>query len=97
MKYYVVWEGRDTGVFTRWADCKRAIDGYPKAKYKSFLTEDTARKAFIEGYEAYWGKQIDETLTTLLSSSQSYTLWHCSSNTKALSLCTPIVPTPLSG
>jgi caulimovirus viroplasmin len=62
MKYYVVWEGRDTGIFTRWADCKRAIDGYPKAKYKSFLTEETARRAFIEGYEAYWGKQIDETV-----------------------------------
>lgn len=27
-KYYVVWEGRATGVFDSWEECKEYVDGY---------------------------------------------------------------------
>ncbi|WP_353734585.1 RNase H1/viroplasmin domain-containing protein, partial [Reinekea sp.] len=38
-KYYVVWQGRETGVFTDWATCKKHIDKFAGAKYKSFKTQ----------------------------------------------------------
>jgi ribonuclease HI len=45
-KYYVVWAGRETGIFTSWDQTKRSVDKFPQAKYKSFLTEAQAKAAF---------------------------------------------------
>jgi len=45
-KYYVVWKGRETGIFTDWAKCKAQVDGFTGAKYKSFPTLDEAESAF---------------------------------------------------
>ena len=59
-KYYVVWEGHQTGVFTSWAECKRAVNNFPNAKYKSFPTEEMAQKAYAGNYETYKGKKIEE-------------------------------------
>ena len=55
-KYYVVWEGNDTGVFTSWDACKKAIDGYSGAKYKSFTNLAQAEYAFEGVYEEYVGQ-----------------------------------------
>ncbi len=35
-KVYAVRVGRTTGVFNSWADCKKQVDGFPAARYKSF-------------------------------------------------------------
>tara|TARA_R110002072_G_scaffold57188_3_gene147300 strand:+ start:47192 stop:47947 length:756 start_codon:yes stop_codon:yes gene_type:complete len=48
-KYYVVWKGRETGVFNDWATCKRHIDHFPGARYKSFKTLSEAEAAFKGG------------------------------------------------
>ncbi|MGB1216813.1 MAG: viroplasmin family protein [Saprospiraceae bacterium] len=45
-KYYVVWEGKKTGIFQTWDECKVAIKGYPNAKYKSFPNSLEAVEAF---------------------------------------------------
>lgn len=45
-KYYVVWEGRDTGVFDSWEECHEQIDGFPGARYKSFPTQEAAIEAY---------------------------------------------------
>lgn len=45
-KYYVVWKGRETGVFNDWASCKKHIDHFPGARYKSFKTQNEAEAAF---------------------------------------------------
>ena len=45
-KYYVVWIGRKTGIFTTWATCKEQIDNFKGAKYKSFETRAEAEKAY---------------------------------------------------
>lgn len=47
-KYYVVWKGRETGVFTTWAKCKSLVDGFTGAKFKSFPTLEEAESAFGE-------------------------------------------------
>lgn len=54
-KYYVIWEGKKRGVFTSWNVCKKNIDGYAGAKYKSFADKDLAEKAFKGTYEEYKG------------------------------------------
>ena len=46
MKFYVVWKGRETGVFTDWNTCKSHIDKFAGAKYKSFTTRAEADIAF---------------------------------------------------
>ncbi|MGK7932167.1 MAG: viroplasmin family protein [Microcystaceae cyanobacterium] len=45
-KYYVVWQGRRTGIFASWQDCKQQVDGFKGAKYKSFKTRGEAEEAF---------------------------------------------------
>jgi len=55
-KYYVVWEGHKRGVFNSWDACKKNIDGYKGAQYKSFLSKNEAEKAFTKSYEDYKGK-----------------------------------------
>ena len=50
-KYYVVWEGHETGVFSSWDKCKKAVHGYHQAKFKSFESLAMAEKAFGESFE----------------------------------------------
>lgn len=47
-KYYVVFEGRQPGIYTTWEDCKNEIEGFPNAKYKAYYNQDEAAKAFRE-------------------------------------------------
>ena len=37
-KFYAVKAGRKTGIFNSWEECKKQVDGYPGASYKSFKT-----------------------------------------------------------
>lgn len=55
-KFYVVWKGRKTGVFSSWNSCKRQIDGFEGAQYKSFSSLDEAEIASTKKYEDYKGK-----------------------------------------
>jgi ribonuclease HI len=55
-KYYVVWEGKQTGIFTEWAKCLTSIKGYPQEKYKAYKSFNEASIAYSEGSETHWGK-----------------------------------------
>ncbi|REE83813.1 ribonuclease HI [Lutibacter oceani] len=55
-KFYVVWKGNKTGVFTSWDICKRHISNFKGAQYKSFLSKEAAEEAFKGNYEDYKGK-----------------------------------------
>lgn len=41
-KYYAVRAGRTPGIYLNWADCKKQVDGYRGAKYKSFTNAKDA-------------------------------------------------------
>ncbi len=43
-KFYAVKVGRQTGLFTNWADCKAQVQGYSGAVYKSFPTLQEAQQ-----------------------------------------------------
>ena len=55
-KYYVVWNGKKKGIFTSWNDCKKQIDGFEGAQYKSFINKKEAEIAFTKSYNDYKGK-----------------------------------------
>lgn len=55
-KYYVVWKGRKTGIFTSWVECEKQVKGFIGAEYKVFETETEADKAFLANYDDYKGK-----------------------------------------
>lgn len=59
-KFYVVWDGLETGIFDTWEKCKSVIVNYPQAKYKSFKTLEMAKKAFSGSYFDYLGKKVFE-------------------------------------
>ncbi|MDV6378204.1 ribonuclease H family protein [Sporosarcina sp. GW1-11] len=54
-KYYAVKQGKKTGIFTTWDECKQNVHGYPGAEYKSFIN-----KAEAENY--LHGVQEDEVI-----------------------------------
>ena len=54
-KFFVVWDGREPGIYPSWDECKRQVHAYPEAKYKSFATEAEAREAFLSPYWDFVG------------------------------------------
>ncbi|MDQ0300802.1 ribonuclease HI [Salibacterium salarium] len=48
-KYYVVWKGRQTGIYDNWADCEKQVKGYAGASFKSFKTKEEAANALENG------------------------------------------------
>ena len=54
-KYYVVWVGRQPGIYGSWADCAAQVNGFPGAKYKAFEHGEQAQEAFAQDWEKYIG------------------------------------------
>ena len=57
-KFYVVWKGHKTGIFTNWDECSAQVAGYPDAEYKAFDSLAAAQEAFHGKYEDYRGKFV---------------------------------------
>ncbi|MGO4919481.1 ribonuclease H1 domain-containing protein [Maribacter spongiicola] len=56
-KFYVVWKGKQPGIYDSWAACKKTIAGYAGAEYKSFESFDMAKKAYNGSYTDFKGKK----------------------------------------
>ena len=52
-RYYVVWKGRRTGIFTSWPECERQVSGFVGAEYKAFESLEQAKTAFQGSYSGY--------------------------------------------
>ena len=57
-KFYVVWSGRNPGIYSDWETCQKEIMGCKGAKYKGFPDRLSAETAFRQGPEDYWGKDV---------------------------------------
>ena len=66
-KFYVVWQGRQTGIFTDWDTCKKQVDAFAGARYKSFKTRAEAEAAFT-------GSAVPSVSITPRSSTKNSTL-----------------------
>ena len=54
-KFYVVWKGRQPGIYKSWAECAAQVSGYPQAKFKAFATESAARQALAGDWSDHIG------------------------------------------
>lgn len=57
-KYYVVWAGKEPGVYDNWKECERQIRNFDGALYKSFYDKGLAKKAFLDDPGKYIGKDF---------------------------------------
>jgi len=57
-KFYVVWKGRKTGVFSSWEACAAQVQGFTGAQYKSFTSRLAADQALRGKYSAHVGKPV---------------------------------------
>ncbi|MDO8753757.1 MAG: ribonuclease H family protein [Anaerolineales bacterium] len=55
-KYYVVWKGRKTGIFTTWAACEKQVKGFVGAQFKAIEGKVEAEAAYLANYDDYKGK-----------------------------------------
>lgn len=56
-KYYVVWKGMNPGIYESWDECKRQIQGFEGAVYKSFPSKRMAEEAYYGHADDYIGKR----------------------------------------
>jgi ribonuclease HI len=54
-KYYVVWIGRQPGIYTTWAECAAQVEGFSGAKYKAFERKEQAVEAFAQEWKQHVG------------------------------------------
>jgi len=58
VKFYTVWQGRQPGVYTTWADCEAQVRGFPNAQFMAFRTRAEAEQALLGEYADYKGKSL---------------------------------------
>lgn len=61
-KFYVVWEGRNPGVYDSWEACKKEVESFPGALYKGYPDQASAEEAFANGFNGFEKKtapQVD--------------------------------------
>lgn len=55
-KVYAVRNGRKTGIFTTWAECKAQVEGFPGARFKGFMDANEATKWLNLDYVPPYGR-----------------------------------------
>ena len=67
-KFYVVWKGKEPGIYTSWNDCKLQVEGFTGAAYKSFPTMMEAELAFKDHFAKHIYKKDKPASTKDLTS-----------------------------
>ena len=57
-KFYVVWKGRQPGIYDSWAACQAQVKGFAGAEFKAFPTREMAEEAWRKAYDDYKGKNV---------------------------------------
>jgi len=68
-KYYVVWKGKNPGVYDSWQKCQEEIKNIKGARFKSFDDLKKAENAYSIGYDEY--KKINTIFSNIYQSSVS--------------------------
>lgn len=58
--YYVVWSGKQPGIYTSWDECEKQVKGVEGAKYKGFKTKEEAEEAFLGSPLEYFSKAVKQ-------------------------------------
>lgn len=59
-KVYAVKKGKHTGIFYTWEKCKAQVDGFSGAEYKSFKSEEEAKKYLTNACQIENSEEIGE-------------------------------------
>jgi len=62
-KYYVVWQGKQPGIYNTWDECKQQVVGVQGAQYKSFDTLSEAEAASRLPYSSCLGARTSSSAT----------------------------------
>ncbi len=65
-KWYVVWRGRQPGIYPTWEACQAQVQGYPGAQFKAFPSQIQASQAFRGEAADYYGKTSSPHVDTIL-------------------------------
>ena len=84
-KYYVVWQGREPGIYGSWNECEAQVRGV-SAKYMGFPTQEAAEEAYSKSWEQYYQSETKSAHTHTASSIPSATTSATQSATR------PILP-----
>ncbi|MDG1331532.1 MAG: ribonuclease H family protein [Crocinitomicaceae bacterium] len=60
-RYYVIWDGENSGIYTDWAVAQKKLKGISRDHFKTFGSQVLAEKALLEGPENYKGKDFRKT------------------------------------
>jgi len=60
-RYYVIWDGDNSGIYTDWDTAQKKLKGVPRDHFKTFGSKVLAEKALKEGPGAYVGKDFRKT------------------------------------
>lgn len=63
-KYYAVWAWRTPGIFGNWEECKKSVEGYVWAQYKSFASHEECKVALRRPASDYIGNTMKSTEPT---------------------------------
>ena len=88
-KFYVVWQGRETGIFTDWASCKKQVDQFAGAKFKSFPNRQEAEAAF-NGNSPSASRTVSKTSAPKKKSSSNTVKTYTANEISALAIDTKI-------
>lgn len=53
-KFYVVWRGRQPGIYTSWAACEAQVKGFPEAQFKGYPSRATAENGLQTAPYVLW-------------------------------------------
>lgn len=53
-KWYVVWKGRNPGIYETWDECSDQVNGYKRSQHKAYSSEQEAKNAFKNSYYVVW-------------------------------------------
>ena len=56
-KFYAVKNGRKTGIYMNWEQCKEQVSGFPNAIYKSFSTKEEAENFLSDNFNKHIEKE----------------------------------------
>lgn len=60
-RYYVIWDGENSGIYTNWDSAQKKLKGVPRDQFKTFGSKVLAERALMEGPEKYRGKDFRKT------------------------------------
>lgn len=68
-KFYVVFEGKQPGIYDNWAECKKQIDGVKGSKFKGFPNVKEAEEALAKhiSHDELTKEQVEESISVDVS------------------------------